>query len=217
MPRALNEPVKFTMPTIWRTWGKSGVYKITVDWKYFYFGSSKNLYKRAFQWRRTVNTFTKMSKRMMSIVTDRSLVDMAILEYCDKDVLVLREQFYIQNSFNNPFCLNCCHPLKTIPRQPYKKKLKKPITYHKGFKIPDEEHDNLMAAVAKRREAGVLNACKRIPILQLSLGGKVIREFESLMQAERELGIPNANISSVINGKRNKAGGFIFRVAKQKI
>ena len=56
-------------------------------------------------------------------------------------------------------------------------------------------------AIGKRRS---------IPIIQLSLNGKYIAEFESAGKAEKQLSIKNltSNISSCCKGKRNKIGGF---------
>lgn len=39
----------------------------------------------------------------------------------------------------------------------------------------------------------------------------VVETFESMVQAERETGIPIQNISSCCNGKRKSAGGYKWR------
>ncbi len=41
--------------------------------------------------------------------------------------------------------------------------------------------------------------------------GNIINTFHSIMEAERRTGISNSNISLVLSGKRNKAGGFIWK------
>ena len=46
------------------------------------------------------------------------------------------------------------------------------------------------------------------PIIQLTLEGEVIREWSSIKEGSRELGIPHSNISNVCRGKRKTAGGY---------
>lgn len=52
---------------------------------------------------------------------------------------------------------------------------------------------------------------KRIKIKQLSLSGELIKEWNSIQEAGKSLNIQTQNISKVCNGKRNKAGGYIWR------
>ena len=44
--------------------------------------------------------------------------------------------------------------------------------------------------------------------------GEIINTFHSIMEAERRTGISNSNISLVLSGKRNKAGGFNWKRVK---
>ena len=48
-------------------------------------------------------------------------------------------------------------------------------------------------------------------VIQLDLNDNVLNEFESMVQAERETGIPNGSISRCCNGKLKSAGGFKWR------
>lgn len=48
-------------------------------------------------------------------------------------------------------------------------------------------------------------------IMQYSLSGIFIKEWECMLQVERELGISHGNISSCCQGKRRQVNGFIFR------
>jgi len=52
------------------------------------------------------------------------------------------------------------------------------------------------------------------PIEQLDLNGKVMRCFDSLSTAERELGIPHSSIGRVLKGSCKTAGGFKFKYYK---
>lgn len=49
------------------------------------------------------------------------------------------------------------------------------------------------------------------PILQYTLEGVFIREWDSATQAIKELNIQNSHISDCCKGKRNKCGGFIWK------
>lgn len=52
---------------------------------------------------------------------------------------------------------------------------------------------------------------KMIPIVQLTLDGQFVREWESLRAVERELNINHDGISRVCKGKRKQSGGFIWK------
>lgn len=55
-----------------------------------------------------------------------------------------------------------------------------------------------------------------IPILQLTKDGMVIKEWPSSWEAERHLGIPQSNICHCLKGRRESAGGFVWRYAHGK-
>ena len=50
-----------------------------------------------------------------------------------------------------------------------------------------------------------------ISILQFSKDGKFIKEWPSITEAQHQLGIMHQNICDCCKGKRNQAGGFIWR------
>ena len=50
-----------------------------------------------------------------------------------------------------------------------------------------------------------------IPIIQYSLTGEKIAEFEALIDVERKLGISNSSISACCKGKLKTAGGYVWR------
>ena len=49
------------------------------------------------------------------------------------------------------------------------------------------------------------------PILQYTLDGEFVKEWESAIQAEREGGFKSRNITACCKGKRKSQGGFIWR------
>lgn len=52
------------------------------------------------------------------------------------------------------------------------------------------------------------------PVSQYDLNGNYIRSFCSAAEAERTTGVRRCSISNVICGRRNKAGGYIWKYAE---
>ena len=48
-------------------------------------------------------------------------------------------------------------------------------------------------------------------VIQLDLNDNILNVFKSMIQAERETGIPNGNINRCCNGKIKSAGGYKWR------
>ena len=46
---------------------------------------------------------------------------------------------------------------------------------------------------------------------------KIIAEFPSINEVERQLGINQSNISMCCNGKRNTAGGFKWKYKEESV
>lgn len=61
---------------------------------------------------------------------------------------------------------------------------------------------------------GVFNTKCSKPVLQYDKSGAFIREWPSMHEVQRQLGIAYQNICSCCNGKRNIAGGFVWRYAQ---
>jgi hypothetical protein len=49
------------------------------------------------------------------------------------------------------------------------------------------------------------------PIIQFTLDGDFVREFESIKEANRELGVSEKYVSKHLRGKTKTCKGFIFR------
>jgi len=62
----------------------------------------------------------------------------------------------------------------------------------------------------KTAEAIRKRCCK--PVEQYTLDGVLVKTWSSASEAARELGISNGNISTCCNGKRENAGGFIWKL-----
>ena len=50
-----------------------------------------------------------------------------------------------------------------------------------------------------------------IPILQFAKDGTFVKEWPSLIEAHRQLGISQGNICNCLKGTRKSAGGFVWR------
>ena len=64
------------------------------------------------------------------------------------------------------------------------------------------------------KQGNIITTKKRqytIPVLQYSLDGEFIAEYNSIADAERKLGNNNTPIWDVCNRKRKKANGFIWK------
>ena len=58
-----------------------------------------------------------------------------------------------------------------------------------------------------------LKRAKRINMLNPETG-EILRSFQSIAEASREMKISNGNIGSVLHGKRSRAGGFLWQYKK---
>ena len=64
------------------------------------------------------------------------------------------------------------------------------------------------------KKYGAINGKKSsIPILQFTKDGTLIKEWPSTQEAYRQLGIPQPNICHCLKGRREYAGGFVWRYA----
>ena len=52
-----------------------------------------------------------------------------------------------------------------------------------------------------------------IPILQLTKDGELVNEWPSAYEAERRIGIAQSNICKCLKGRREFAGGYVWRYA----
>jgi hypothetical protein len=67
----------------------------------------------------------------------------------------------------------------------------------------------LSGHLANIRELASIN--NRQPVLQFDKQGNFIKEYASILEAERMLYIRNQNICAAAAGKRHSAGGFIWK------
>ena len=78
----------------------------------------------------------------------------------------------------------------------------------------NKENCNFPLAKKNRAQSkiGKLNTKISRPILQINKDtGDIIKEYPSIMEAERQLGIANTNISACCRDKAKSAGGYIWK------
>jgi len=68
-------------------------------------------------------------------------------------------------------------------------------------------------AAASEKSKGNMNA-KRVPVVQMTLSGEVIKIWRSTAEAAKELKLISSSITSVCRGKRTKTGGFRWMYAE---
>ena len=82
----------------------------------------------------------------------------------------------------------------------------------KGGKIWGKIYGKISGGSEAAKEA-VKEKCS-IPILQFTKDGAYIKEWPSLSEAYRQLGIHPSNICHCLKGKRKSAGGYIWKYKK---
>lgn len=77
------------------------------------------------------------------------------------------------------------------------------------------KYNNIIYGTAiKRRTKSLVNNKKRsLPVYQYK-DNQLVNEFSSISEAERKTGISHTKICLVCQGKRNKAGGFVWKYKK---
>lgn len=74
---------------------------------------------------------------------------------------------------------------------------------------------NNLGRVFKEETKKKISKANSVAINQLTLGGEYIKTWKSATYASRVLSINQSNISSCVNGNRNKAGGFRWEKVSQ--
>lgn len=75
-----------------------------------------------------------------------------------------------------------------------------------------EAHKKRMSELMRGNKYGMVNIERYgKPVVQYTLDNKVVAEYKTLCEAERETGIARAIIRGVLNGKFKQAGGYIWK------
>ena len=86
------------------------------------------------------------------------------------------------------------------------------VTRSTHSKIHREMHEKCGKAGGKIGGKSLIKIEKcSIPILQLKKDGTFVKEWPSLSEAYRQLGIPPSNVCHCLKGHLKTAGGFVWR------
>ena len=84
----------------------SGIYKIALGNSWFYIGSAINLKKREGEHYRELKRGIHHNPKMQSIWNKYNTFEFILLEECAIDNLIVREQIFIDQYFNDSKCVN---------------------------------------------------------------------------------------------------------------
>ena len=80
-----------------------------------------------------------------------------------------------------------------------------------GMKRPESRAKASLSRIGKYKGS---NHPRSVSVICYNITGLIIKEYDSILQAERETGIPNTNIVKVCKGDRKSAGGYIWKYKK---
>lgn len=174
---------------------KSGIYMLICN-NHTYIGSSINIYYRLK--RHSSDLIRKKhSNKFIQNVFDKHGKDkflFKIMEFCNKDVLLQRESFYID--MLSPDLNLDLNPMKREFSATSKQLISKSLK--EGFK------------------SGVIKNGNSKPVYRYNIEGVFIDGFESCSEAARLLNVKFKGVCKAASGKSNSAYGFIWSYEKKE-
>lgn len=170
---------------------KSGIYCIiNIKNNKKYIGSSKNIYQRLSSHRSYLRSNSHGNRKLQNSWNKHGelLFDYYVYEFCDEELLINREQFYID----------------TI-------KPEYNITLFVERNIRHPESILLQSETLKRKyKSGELVSNLNKKISKYTLEGVYIKSYKSMKIAAKENNIASSTISRYLNGTYKKGGGFLW-------
>ena len=84
-----------------------------------------------------------------------------------------------------------------------------------GGKIGGKISGKIVGKITGKKNGAINGKKNAIPILQFTKSGEFIKEWPSAREAYRQLGINYKNICNCLKGRRESAGGYIWRYAHE--
>lgn len=128
---------------------KSGIYRIDLGNNWFYIGSSVDLKKRNNEHYRRLKRQSHENYKMQNIWNKYQLLDFIILEQCTKHELLNREQFYLDQYFDNPKNVNICSTAQSWLGNVHSAETKAKISASSKGRIPSVSTRAKMSAAGK--------------------------------------------------------------------
>lgn len=190
----------------------AGIYKIlNTKNKKFYIGSAKSLYYRK------ATHFTNLSKNKHHNKPLQNSYNkygiscfiFIVLEYCDVECLIKKEQYYIDNlkpHYN--LCKIAGSPIGLKRNEETKNKISKNHARHNlGKSFNETIRNNMSLGQRKRLPPTELTKNKTKnslfkPVIKYDLDMNVLEEYKSLKDASLMNNIPYKYLSSLITGKK---------------
>lgn len=176
---------------------KSGIYCIvnTINQKK-YIGSSKNLYTRLQSHRSYLRANNHANKKLQNSWNKHGENNFQyfIIECCSENILLVREQYYIDT----------IKPWFNI------------IVKVQELKMPKESRIKMSNSRIEGFKKGTIKLYQEKPIFQYSLEGQFIRGFNSIKEASKSTGVNRSNINRFLSGMYKKGGNFLWSLTKEE-
>lgn len=189
----------------------SGVYIITciTNGKHYIGSSSRDITDRI-----SLHKSMLLYNRHHSILLQRAYnkygiysFTYKILEYCNSDQCVLREQYWLDLtlSYKPEYGFNICEKAySTLGCKFENRKPKGPEHLYAGI----NKSIGTRGIPKSREHAMAVGKARKIVIIQNTLDGSFIKEWPSARDVELELGYKRSNINHALNGHRPSAYGY---------
>lgn len=178
-------------------WHKSGIYCIVnTDNQKKYVGSSKNIYQRLQKHRAYLRKNMHENKKLQNSWNKHreDSFQYYILEFCPEDMLIEREQFYVDT----------IKPWYNITLE---------IT---RLKMSEETKVKMSKSRIEGFKNGTVILYQEKPIYQYTLEGQYIQSFKSIKEASEKTGVTRSSINRFLEGKYRKGGNFLWSLTKEE-
>jgi group I intron endonuclease len=175
---------------------KSGIYcLINTNNQKKYVGSSKNIYQRLQKHRAYLRKNIHENAKLQNSWNKHgeSNFQYFILEFCDEEHLLEREQFYIDT----------LKPWYNITLEVQR------------IKMSEESRIKMSNSRKEGFTKGTVKLYQEKPIHQYSLDGQYIQSFKSIKEASEKTNVTRSSINRFLEGMYRKGGNFLWSLTKE--
>ncbi len=176
----------FTIPGLPRKPVIAGVYKLSFDDTWFYFGSTKNILSRFHKWKTELSRGIYKNFRLAEVCVASSRVKMEIIEVISEpERLLERETHYLQQYWGNPLLLNRAPQGGT----------------NTGMKLGEQQKVALRARLSKL-------GC---PVGKYTKDGIFVEKYDSIATTVKANKLSKKALYIVLRYSGRSTGGFVYR------